>query len=168
VVVDIYTKYAHFLPLKHPFIAQGVAKVVFDQVVKLHGMPKSVVSDRDRIFTSSFWKELFDLFDVKLARSSTYHPQTDGQSERVNQCLEMFLRCVVYDSPKRWKQWLALAEPWYNSTYHTALGCSPFEALYGYDNNSGIYLPPSVQQNTSAAEDWVFDRVSQMAISRNT
>jgi hypothetical protein len=78
VVVDRYTKYAHFLPLKHPFTTQGVAKLVLDNVVKFHGLPKSIMSDRDMIFTSAFWKELFALFDTSLLRSSSYHPRTDG------------------------------------------------------------------------------------------
>jgi hypothetical protein len=116
VVVDRYTKYAHFLPLKHPFTAKGVAKLVLDNVVKLHGLPRSMVSDRDRIFTIDFWRELFSLFDTKLLRSSAYHPQTDGQSERVNQCLEMYSRCAVHDSPRKWKSRLSLAELWYNTS----------------------------------------------------
>jgi hypothetical protein len=94
VVVDRYTKYAHFLPLKHPFTAQHVAKLVLQNVVKLHGCPKSIVTDRDMIFLSTFWKKLFLLMDTKLLKSSSYQPQTDGQSERVNQCLEMYLRCL--------------------------------------------------------------------------
>ena len=110
VVVDRFTKYGHFLPLKHPFTAQSVAKVILDNVVKLHGFPKSIVSDRDNIFTSAFWHALFSLVDTKLLMSSAYHPQTDGQTERVNQCLEMYLRCVVSDTPKQWKSWLPLAE----------------------------------------------------------
>lgn len=84
VIVDRYTKYAHFIPLKHPFTASTVARLVLDHVVKLHGMPKSIVTDRDRVFTSTFWRELFSLFDTTLLRSSAYHPQTDGQTERVN------------------------------------------------------------------------------------
>jgi hypothetical protein len=68
-----------------------VARAVLDNVVRLHGFPKTIVSDCDRIFLSTFWKELFDLFGIGLLQSTTYHPQTDGQSERVNQCLEMYL-----------------------------------------------------------------------------
>jgi hypothetical protein len=109
-VVDRYTKYAHFIPLKHPFTAQTVVRAVLHQVIKLHGFPKTIVSDRDRIFTSVFWKELFSLFGTCLLRTTAYHPQIDGQSERVNQCLEMYLRCVVHDSPKKWKNWLTPAD----------------------------------------------------------
>jgi hypothetical protein len=77
--------------------------VILDNVVKLHGIPQSIVSDRDKIFTSVFWKHLFELLKVKLALSTAYHPQTDGQSQRVNQCLEMYLRCVVQATPHKWK-----------------------------------------------------------------
>jgi hypothetical protein len=115
VVVDRYTKYAHFFSLKHPFSASMVAKVFLDNVVRLHGTPRSVVSDRDKIFTSHFWKSLFQALNTKLALTTAYHPQSDGQSERVNQCLEMYLRCAISDSPKQWITWLPLAEFWYNS-----------------------------------------------------
>jgi hypothetical protein len=133
VVLDRLTKYAHFIPVKHPYNAQGIAKLFLDNVVKLHGLPCSIVTDRDPIFLSTFWKELFKLYDVKLALTTAYHPQTDGQTKRVNQCLEMYLRSAIHDSPKQWKSWLPLAELWYNSSYHSSLGCSPFKALYAYE-----------------------------------
>jgi transposase InsO family protein len=84
VVVDSFTKYGHFLLVKHPFIAQGVARIFLDNIYKLHGLPLVIISDRDRIFTSQFWKELLRLAGVELHMSSRYHPQTDGQTERSN------------------------------------------------------------------------------------
>lgn len=87
VVVDRLTKFAHFLALKHPYTAASVAQLFMDQVVKMHGLPISIVSDRDTIFLSHFLQHLFKLYKVQLNLSTTYHPQSDGQTERVNQCL---------------------------------------------------------------------------------
>lgn len=131
VVVDRLTKFAHFVPMRHPFTALKVAQVFMQAVYRLHGMPESIVSDRDRVFTSTLWKELFRLSDTQLLMSSSYHPQTDGQTERVNQCLETFLRCFVQACPSKWSSWLAVAEFWYNFCFHASLGRSPFEVLYG-------------------------------------
>jgi transposase InsO family protein len=103
VVVDRLTKYAHFIALKHPYTAATVAKLFMENVVKIHGLPQSIVSDRDSVFLSAFWKQLFEVYKVDLKFSTAYHPQSDGQTERVNQCLEMYLRCLVQDSPKDWK-----------------------------------------------------------------
>lgn len=99
VVVDTFSKYDHFLPLKHPFTAASVAKLFHNQVYRLHGLPLSTVSDSDRVFTSNLLRELFLLTDVRLCMSSAYHPQSDGQTECVNQCLETFLRCFVHACP---------------------------------------------------------------------
>lgn len=93
-------------------------------------MPRVVISDRDRVFTIALWQELFRLADVKLHMSSSYHPQTDGQTERLNQCLEAFLRCTVHAAPTKWSQWLAQAQHWYNTSYHSALNTTPFEILF--------------------------------------
>jgi hypothetical protein len=132
VVVDKFNKFAHFIPLLHPFTSATVAKLFLDNIYKLHGMPSHIISDRDRIFTSNFWRELFKLAQTTLCMSSAYHPQSDGQSERVNQCLETYLRCFVHSCPRKWLQWLSLAEFWYNSSLHSSLGRSPFEVLYGH------------------------------------
>jgi hypothetical protein len=132
VVVDSFTKCGHFIPLHHPFSAASVAKAFMNQVYRLHGLPTTIVSDRDSIFTSLFRKELFRLADVTLQMSSSYHSQTDGQTERLNQTMETFLRCFINACPSKWADWLTAAEFWYNTSEHSSIGRSPFEALYGY------------------------------------
>jgi hypothetical protein len=132
VVVDKFSKYNHFLQLSNPFTIAVVAQLFLTNIYKLHGMPQAIISNRDKIFTSQLWQELFRLTDVRLLMSSSYHPQTDGQTERVNQYLETFLRCFVHSCPKQWSKWLPLAEYWYNTSAHSATGHSPFQVLYGH------------------------------------
>lgn len=102
-----------------------------DNVFKLHGLPKTIVSNRDVVFIRKFWKELFQLKKVSLLTSTTYHPQTDGQTEVVNKCLECYLRCITSEKPKEWPHWLPLAEWWYNTSFHSAIWMSPYEVVYG-------------------------------------
>jgi hypothetical protein len=109
-----------------------VAKLFMDNIYKLHGVPVAIISDCDRVFTSRFCRLLFQLASTKLRMSTSYHPQTDGQTERINQCMETYLRCFAQACPRRWSQWLSLAEFWYNSSFHSALGRTPFEILYGF------------------------------------
>uniref|UniRef100_A0A0A9AUI7 Integrase catalytic domain-containing protein n=1 Tax=Arundo donax TaxID=35708 RepID=A0A0A9AUI7_ARUDO len=106
-VIDRFSKFAHFIPLAHPYTAESVARVFFSEIVRLHGLPATIVSDRDVVFTSRFWTELFQLAGVKLLKSTAFHPQTDGQSEAANKVITMYLRCMTGDRPRQWVQWLA-------------------------------------------------------------
>jgi hypothetical protein len=158
VVIDKFTKYAHFLPLSHPFTALQVAQVYMEQVYMLHGLPESIVSDRDRFFTSALWKELFRLSDTQLLMSSSYHPQIDVRSEHLNQCLETFLRCSVSACPKQWSKWLAMAEFWYNTCFHSSLGMTPSKALYGYVPRQ-LGLSNDIQFHSPDLEQWMLERM---------
>lgn len=120
-------------------------------------MPKSLVSDRDKLFTSNFWKELFGFVGTKLHMSTSYHPQSDGQTERLNCCLEQYLRAMASQRPKAWAKWLPLAEWWYNSTYNSAIKMSPFEAIYGMKPRL-IFQPEGNKTAVATVEDFQVQR----------
>jgi hypothetical protein len=161
VVVDRFSKYGHFLPLAHPYTASTVAQLFLSNIFKLHGMPQTIVSDRDPIFTSTFWRELFQLQGISLAFSSAYHPQSDGQTEALNKCLETYLCCYFGSKPKEWSRWLALAEWWYNTNYHSATKITPFEAVYSYAPPSLLSYVPGTSANL-AVDSQLKDRNSMV------
>lgn len=131
VVVDRLSKYAHFSALPRRFSAPLVAQVFLSDICRLHGLPKTIVTDRDRIFVSQFWRELFRLCGSKLCFSTANHPQTDGQTEVTNKGLEQYLRCFTMDNPNSWLSFLPWAEYSYNTSAHSSTGYSPFQILYG-------------------------------------
>jgi hypothetical protein len=131
VVVDKLTKDSHFIPLKTTHKVADVVDIFLKEVARLHRIPKMIVSDRNPKFTSNFWKELFKGFGTNLNFSTAYHPESNGQTERVNRVIEDMLRMYMMDKPARWEDYLHLVEFSYNNGYHASLKMSPFEALYG-------------------------------------
>ena len=133
VVVNYLTKVAHLIPVKKTFSASDIARIFIKEIFRLHGVPKRIVSDRDAKFTSNFWTSLFKGIGTQLNFSTAYHPETDGQTERVNQVIEDILRAYCNREPKAWFNYLPLVEFAYNSSYHRSIGMSPFKDLYGQD-----------------------------------
>jgi len=131
VIVDRLTKSAHFLLVDTRYSAKKYAKLSFDRVVTLHGVPLTIISDRGLVFVSRFWEQLQHCLGTRLLRSLAYHSQTDGQTERVNQVLEDMLRACVISFPEKWDKCLTLAEFSYNNSYQESIRMAPFQALYG-------------------------------------
>ncbi|KAI3777919.1 hypothetical protein L1987_47722 [Smallanthus sonchifolius] len=131
VIVDRLTKSAHFLPMRESYSSEKLAELFINEIVARHGMPLSIVSDRDTRFTSRFWRQFHEGMGTRLNISTAYHPQTDGQSERTIQTLEDMLRACIIDFGGSWDSHLPLAEFSYNNSYHVTIGMPPYEMLYG-------------------------------------
>ncbi|GJS98642.1 putative reverse transcriptase domain-containing protein [Tanacetum coccineum] len=131
VIVDRLTKSAHFLPMRETDPMDKLARLYLKEVVTRHGIPVSIICDRDPRFTSNFWRSFQKAMGTRLDMSTTYHPETDGQSERTIQTLEDMLRACVIDFGNGWEGHLPLIEFSYNNSYHASIKAAPFEALYG-------------------------------------
>jgi hypothetical protein len=131
VTVDRLTKSAHFIPVAMTYRVRQYAELYISHIVRYHGIPKTIISDRGSIFVAHFWEQLHECLGTHLIRSSAYHPQTDGQMERVNQIIEDMLRAWILTDGRKWDKHLPLAEFSYNNCYQESIRMSPFEALYG-------------------------------------
>ncbi|GKB10653.1 reverse transcriptase domain-containing protein, partial [Tanacetum coccineum] len=131
VIVDRLTKSAHFIPTRATDSMETLTRLYIKEIVSRHGVPISIISDRDSHFTSRFWQSMQSALGTQLDMSTTYHPETDGQSERTIQTLEDMLRACVIDFRKGWERHLPLVEFSYNNSYHASIKAAPFEALYG-------------------------------------
>ncbi|GKF17221.1 putative reverse transcriptase domain-containing protein, partial [Tanacetum coccineum] len=138
VIIDRLTKSAHFLPMKETDSMEKLTRQYLKDVVSRHGVPVSIISDRDNRFTSHFWQSLQEALGTQLDMSTAYHPQTDGQSERTIQTLEDMLRACVIDFGRSWDKHLPLVEFSYNNNYHASIKAAPFEALYGQKCRSPV------------------------------
>jgi hypothetical protein len=168
VIVDRLTKSAHFLPVKVTYGYEQYAKLYMDQIVKLHGVPVSIVSDRGPQFTSRFWGRFQEALGTKLEFSTAFHPQTDGQTERTIQTLEDMIRACVMDFGGSWDDHLPLIEFSYNNSYHSSIQMAPYEALYGRKCRSPLYwedlgesriLGPDLLEATKAKVRLIQERV---------
>ncbi|KAK8926203.1 hypothetical protein KSP39_PZI018051 [Platanthera zijinensis] len=131
VIVDRLTKCAHFVQFKIDYPMRKIVELYVEEVIRLHGVPVSIISDRDSRFTSRFWKRLQEGLGTDLRYSTAYHPQTNGQTERVNQIVEDMIRCYILEFGGAWDERLRLMEFAYNNSYQESLQMAPFEALYG-------------------------------------
>lgn len=131
VVVDKLSKTAHIILVKSTYKNVEITDIFMREIFRPHVIPKVVISDRDVKFTSTFWKTLFLVLGTQIQFSNVYHPQTDRQTEWVNQVLEDMLRMFVMEQPQKWEYYLHLVEFAYNNGHHESLGMSPFEVLYG-------------------------------------
>ncbi|GJY08502.1 putative reverse transcriptase domain-containing protein [Tanacetum coccineum] len=131
VIIDLLTKSAHFIPTREIDSMETLTRLYIKEIVSQYGVPISIISDRDSHFTSRFWQSLQSAMGTQLDMSTTYHPETDGQSKRTIQTLEDMLRACVIDFGKGWERHLPLVEFSYNNNYHASIKATPFEALYG-------------------------------------
>ncbi|GJY05236.1 putative reverse transcriptase domain-containing protein [Tanacetum coccineum] len=168
VIMDRLTKSAHFLPMREDYKMDRLARLYLNEIGARHGVPISIISDRDSRFTSRFWQLIQEAFGTRLDMSTAYHPQTDGESERTIQTLEDMLRSCILDFEESWDVHLPLVEYSYNNSYHSSVRCAPFEALYGRkccspimwaEVGEGQLIGPELVQETSEKISQIKDRL---------
>ena len=154
VFVHHFTKMTHLVPCNKTTDALQFAQLFIDHVIRLHGIPESLVSDRGSIFTSHFWTCLAKILNLKGRLSTAFHPQTDGQMERMNQTIEQYLRIYCNYQQDNWFSLLSLAEFAYNNSHHATINCLPFYANYGFNPKFHINISSTPPQNVPAAKEY--------------
>jgi hypothetical protein len=162
VVVDRLSKVAHFIPIRTTDSASDLAPIYIREVVRLHGVPKTITSDRDAKFVSKFWESLQCALGTQLRLSTAFHPQTDGQSERTIQTLEDMLRCCILSWQGSWEDHLPLVEFAYNNSYQASIRMAPYEALYGRKCRSPLCWD-AVGEKAVLGPDWVQQATERVA-----
>ena len=153
VIVDKLTKYSHMIPFKEKFTAEQLGTIILDRLIRYHGIPRDITSDRDKLFTSNYWKTLIPLLGTRLRMSTAYHPQTDGQTERTNQSLEQYLRHYINNAQNNWVSLLPVAQLALNSKQSETTKVTPFFANFGKDPN--LFGPPRENKSAQSAMERV-------------
>ncbi|MCO5604018.1 hypothetical protein L7F22_058175 [Adiantum nelumboides] len=153
-IIDRFSKQAHFIPVKKTIKPDHLARLFVAQIFRLHGMPETIVSDRDPRFTSLFWKAIWENIGTRLQFSSSFHPQTDGQSEIANSVVLDLLKSYISDEKTQWERYLPLVEFAYNNTIHSSTGKAPFEIVEG-----AMKVPPflSTKDKIFEADEYTRD-----------
>ncbi|KAF8749427.1 hypothetical protein RHS01_10074 [Rhizoctonia solani] len=159
VVIDSFSKFGHFIPTTKKVTSKGLAELFVSHVWKLHGLPVRTISDRGTMFTGKFLRALYQRLRVKPSFSSAYHPESDGQTERVNQFIKFYLRLYVAADHLDWASWLPLAEYAYNNAKHSATGRTPFELVFGQNpvmnpSNIPANVPEANHVADTLAQEW--------------
>ena len=165
VIVDRLTKSAHFLAVRMTFALERFCRLYIREIVRMHRVPVSIVSDRDSRFTVHFWKSFQKAMGTRLTMSTTFHPQTDGQSERIIQVLEDMLRACVLDQKGSWEEHLPLVEFAYNNSYQASIQMAPYEALYGRPCRSPLCWT-EVGESSITGPDLIRDTSEKVSLIR--
>ena len=165
VIVNRLTKPAHFLVVRLTFTLEELCKLYIREIVRLHGVSVSIVSDRDLRFTAHFWKSFQRVMGTQLMMSTAFHPQTDSQSEKTIQVLEDMLRACVLDIKGSWEEHLPLVEFAYNNSYQASIQMTPYEALYGRPCRSPICWT-EVGERSTTGPDLIRDTSEKVELIR--
>ncbi|MGL4847989.1 MAG: hypothetical protein ACRC28_03545, partial [Clostridium sp.] len=162
-VVDRLSKMAHFIPCSISITAKQTAQLFLERVVAYHGIPDDIVSDRDARFTSAYWEEFCDQLNIIIKKSTSFHPQTDGQTERANRTIEQMLRLYIETDEKRWEEILPVVELAYNCAKNESTGMSPFEVMIGENPKHG-----TIEEDCITWEIPLMDKRYKMIVHRVT
>ena len=166
VIVDRLTKMVHYEPVQTTITAPALVEVILNVVVRHHGLPDSIVSDRGSVFTSKFWSSLYYFLSIKRRLSIAFHPQTDGQTERQNSTMEAYLRAFVNYEQDNWARLLPMAEFAYNNAKHASTGYTPFELNCGYHPRVSYKEDVDPRSRSKAADELTEELRNLMAACR--
>jgi hypothetical protein len=170
VVVDRFSKMAHFIPCRKTDDASYVVGFFFKEIYKLHRVPTSIMSDRDAKFLTHFWRTLWRKIETSLDNNTSFHPETDGQTEVINRSLGSLLRCLVWEKPRGWESVLLISKFAYNTSTNKSIHNSPFEVIYGTNPSSVLDLStlPLPQKVTLKPWRWFSSCKGYMQILEET